>query len=494
MSPTSVVVLVPLSRRRPDVRATVAQVEQYLPTTGFEFRVVVVEHGLRRAVAEITDSIVVVVDADLPYGVGAIGDAVALIQSGTADVVFGAASRRSTNRVLQWLLVPALPDPVLQLKALSSDAARLLFGECKLDERFADLEIGYLANKYGLRIERLFVDAPDASATTGFASAVRAAVAIRLTDRRNGYRAPRRCPVCYSSEVWSCAQIPDNVVRACSRCKCRYLDRMVEAEEGMPVRRVLRAHGDATAESSANDALDETARARTARDKTNQRRLKIVREHVPPRGRVLEIGVRDGSFGTAAAREYEYVGIDRAAAAARAARARGLEVYCSTLSGFVNTGPAFDAVTLYHVFESMADPHDAVARIKDLLKPGGVLLLTAIDTEAITYLLSERKRAAQNFRTRVILYSRSALIELLERSGFEIATVAPEFEYREHKFLRHRLASGPPILATLARTFLKAAPDPLLVSSGSIRIVAKRRAGAPVNVHAIRSVEPTHAR
>jgi hypothetical protein len=37
-------------------------------------------------------------------------------------------------------------------------------------------------------------------------------------------------------------------------------------------------------------------------------------------------------------------------------------------------------------------------------------------------------------------------------------------------------------------------PDPLLLFSGSIRIVAKRRAGAPVNFRAIRSVEPTHAR
>jgi hypothetical protein len=41
---------------------------------------------------------------------------------------------------------------------------------------------------------------------------------------------------------------------------------------------------------------------------------------------------------------------------------------------------------------------------------------------------------------------------------------------------------------------LKILPDPVLLFSGSIRIVAKRRAGAPMNVRAIRSVEPTHAR
>jgi hypothetical protein len=34
----------------------------------------------------------------------------------------------------------------------------------------------------------------------------------------------------------------------------------------------------------------------------------------------------------------------------------------------------------------------------------------------------------------------------------------------------------------------------MLVSSGSIRILARRRAGPPLGMRPIRSVEPTHAR
>jgi hypothetical protein len=41
---------------------------------------------------------------------------------------------------------------------------------------------------------------------------------------------------------------------------------------------------------------------------------------------------------------------------------------------------------------------------------------------------------------------------------------------------------------------LNVLPDPLIVSTGSIRILAKRRSGPPLNVRTIRSVEPTHAR
>ncbi|HEX9458963.1 MAG TPA: hypothetical protein VGA84_07445, partial [Thermoanaerobaculia bacterium] len=66
--------------------------------------------------------------------------------------------------------------------------------------------------------------------------------------------------------------------------------------------------------------------------------------------------------------------------------------------------------------------------------------------------------------------------------------------YRDHRFLRHSVAMRWPALTPLVQTLLKVLPDPLLISSGSIRIVAKRRAGSPVNFRAIRSVEPTHAR
>ena len=494
MSATSVSVLVPLTGRSIELPDTLEAIEQYLQTTGFAFDVRVLDKRdgdysamLRRGASEAKGSVVVIVDPDLPYPIGAIGDAVAMIESGAADVVFAHRDgARGGNAILRSLLVPTLPDQALMLKAFSSDAARLLVGESKLAGAGFDLELAYLANKYGFRVERMNVGA--VRARRARRASVFDAISIRLTDRRKRYRAARRCPVCFSSEVKSWAQIPGNVVRACSRCKCKYLNRFDEDASGMPVRRVLRPP------AAASEPGDETIHAKTAREKTGLRRLAALRRHAGARARVLEIGVRDASFGAAAAREFEYVGIDRAPAAARAARAKGLEVYCSTLSGFVNTGPSFDAVTLHHVLENMSDPHDALARIKDLLKPGGVLMLTTFDTEGLLFLMTERKWMAQAFRTHRILYSRSAMIELLEHSGFEILTIGPDFEYRDHRFFRHTVAARWPLFARLALPLLKLMPDPLMVSSGSIRIIAKRRAGAPVEFRAIRSVEPTHAR
>ena len=493
MSSTSVSVVIPLGGS--GSAAPVETITTYLESTGFTFEILTPEGDvpgavLRRGVSDARGRVVVIVDPSLPYPVSALGDAVAMVESGATEVVF--ASTRSDYRgpaLLRSILVPILPDPSIRLAAFSSAAAKIAAGESRLSGKGCELEIAFLANKYGFRVEHLVVGTT--SGTTrgsyGFLGGLFAAMAIRLANRRNAYRAARRCPVCFSSEVWSCAQIPGNVVRACRRCKCRYLNQFADEEGTNPVRRVPRS-----TQSPPPPAYE--AHSISARERTSLRRFRWLQGLLPVRARVLEVGVRDGSFGTVAAGEYEYVGIDPAAAAARHARARGLEVYCATLSSFVNTGPAFDAITLFHVFENMPDPHDTLGRIKDLMKPGGVLFLSTFDTEGVIYLLSEQKRMAQNFRTHLILYSRSALIELLERSGFEIIDIGPDFEYRDHKFLRHWLASHHRIAGRIARVFLNALPDPLILSTGSIRIVARRRSGPAVNARAIRSVEPTHAR
>src|SRR5437763_8662106 len=199
MSATSVSVLVPLTGRSIELPDTLEAIEQYLQTTGFEFDVRVLDkrdgsYGamLRRGASEAKGSVVVVVDPDLPYPVGAIGDAVAMIDSGAADVVFAHRDGvRSGDALLRSLLVPILPDPALALKAFSSDAARLLIAESKLAGAGFDLEIAYLANKYGFRVERMNVGA--ARTRRAQRAGLADAISIRLIDRRNGYRAARRC-------------------------------------------------------------------------------------------------------------------------------------------------------------------------------------------------------------------------------------------------------------------------------------------------------------
>ena len=72
---------------------------------------------IRRGAADASGSVIIVVDHDLPYPVSAIGDAVALVESGAAEVVFARRESCRDSAVLRSLLVPFLPDPSLHLKA-----------------------------------------------------------------------------------------------------------------------------------------------------------------------------------------------------------------------------------------------------------------------------------------------------------------------------------------------------------------------------------------
>jgi 2-polyprenyl-3-methyl-5-hydroxy-6-metoxy-1,4-benzoquinol methylase len=506
MSSTRVSIVVPAVARCEELSANVQRIAAYFGATGLEHEIVVVtgpESGnvrlpgvvrvvsaggygaaIKRGAQEAHGSIILIVDPSLPYTESVLGDAVAMIDSATTDIVFGVTPGVKTRGtlLLRFFLVPTLPDGWILLKAFSAASARVLFSEAKLTGAGFDLELAFLANKYGFRIEELpvAITAPPGHDHRTCNRRLADLIRIRMANRQMAYRAARRCPVCYSSEVWTQAQVAENIVRACRRCKIRYLARFREERE-------------LALQASAQE-LEARGASPSARLRTSEKRLAILRKHAPAQARVLDVGAGDATFGSVASKEFEYTGIDASPMAARDARMRGVDVYCATLEQFVNTGSAFDVITLFHVFECLADPHDALARVKELLKPGGIVFLTAFDTESLMYLLFERDRLEDNFRTRLILYSQSALIELFERSGFEILSVGDDFEYRDRQAVSRALVTLMPRAGRLVAPLLAVFPDPMMVGTGSIRIIARRRSGPPVNIRPIRSAEPTHAR
>jgi dolichyl-phosphate beta-glucosyltransferase len=545
MSAVSLSIVIPAFNEARAIGETLETISSYFHETGLGHEVIVVDDGssdataetvrsiaasdpavklvqlgsnqgkgaaVRRGVHEAQGDVVAFIDADLPYRVQNLGDAIALVQSGAADIVIGGRDLRGSQHdssypllrrfmgktfslVVTSILVPDIPDTQCGLKAFSATAVHLLFSESKLNGFGFDFEVLFLAKKYGFRIERIPVvlshrHESKVRLIQDSAHMLLDVLRVRWTNRQGGYRAPRRCPVCFSTEVTSLTQIQKYVVRTCHRCKCRYLGIFPGEAE------LEALYNDSYFSSLCDQSVGYASRELTAAAlRTNERRLTLLRRSVPSGARILEVGAGTGLFGTLAAREFQYVGIDLSEQAVAEARQKGLEVVRASLERFVNLGAPFDAITLFHVFEHLADPHDALARIKDLLKPGGVILLITPDTESLLCSISGDKWVSYKFPEHLILYSRSAVIELLEHSGFEVLSAGGDYEYCDRDFILSRLGQLRPLAAAAARPILNLLPSPLPVTSGSIRLVARRRAGSPVNMRAIpTAVEATQAR
>lgn len=437
--------------------------------------------ALRRAVSESRGDIVAVIEADALGQMEEIGHAIALIQTDGTDIVHGCHEGHfdPSERLAAMVLncdVAAARSPV---RIYSAHAARVLYAEAKLASDTQTFELLYLANRFGFRITRIPLRATEGSVQRARTrTMLRELLQVRRLDRSGAYRAPRRCPVCFSADVRSVAQIPGHVVRACDRCKCRYLASLPSEDE---------------IESTWNPLRVEPRATGTVR-RTYEKQALLVRQLVRPGGRILEVGAGDGSFGAMLGQEFDYVGIDLSDANARNARAAGVQVYRCPLSRYVNVGLPFDAVVLFRVFEFLPDPHDALATIRDLLKPGGYLVMVTPDTESLSGTLATGRWLREKFPDHLILYSRSALVEILERSGFEITSAGAFVEYREHKRLQAGASRFGKAAQWAVRMPLAILPDPLPLSDGAIRVVARRRAGPATTPQGIRSVEATHAR
>jgi len=545
MNEVSFSVVIPAYNEADAIVETLSAISSYFRETGLAYEVIVVDDGstddtrarvsefaakvdrsvllvvtqrnqgkgaaVRRGIHEARGEVIAFIDADLPYRVQNLGDAITLVHSGSTDIAIGARDLRASQTdesyplirrfmgrtfsvVVRALLVTGISDTQCGLKAFSRVTAKMLFAESKLNGFGFDFEILFLARKYGFRIERLPVAMSHRHASK--VRLVRDSLAmffdvlrVRHYDHAQAYRPAQRCPICFSADVGTVAQISGFVVRSCRRCSCRYLASFPSKEE---LDKLYQDHYFASADSLAqgySEKQDENAQL-----KTDLRRANMVRRVTPPRGRVLEVGSGRGSFGATISQEFEYVGIDLSNDAVREARAAGLEVYRAGVESFVNLGASFDTVASFHVFEHLPDPHDALSKIKELLKPGGSLVLITPDTESLLCLVSGDRWVSYKFPEHLILYSRSALVELLEHSGFEITSIGSDFEYCDHRFLLSRLEHLSPALADVARIALKFLPDPLPVTSGSIRVVARRRSGYPGSTRTIRSIEATQAR
>jgi len=139
--------------------------------------------------------------------------------------------------------------------------------------------------------------------------------------------------------------------------------------------------------------------------------------------RILDIGSGFGHFLSAAGERYDATGLELAPSAASAAR-RQFGVSC--VIGSIHALPAgieppYDAATGWDLIEHLEDPVGALRALRDVIRPGGILLLSTPDAGSLVARILGRHWHYLDPVQHVVLFNRQNLADLLEASGFEVS-------------------------------------------------------------------------
>lgn len=161
--------------------------------------------------------------------------------------------------------------------------------------------------------------------------------------------------------------------------------------------------------------------------RTFERRWRALAAHLPPAGRALDVGCAGGFFlDVLIARGWEALGLEPSEQMARsvAARLGQGRVRCATLEQAEFAPASFDLVTLWDVLEHLPDPVAALVRARELLRPGGRVVVETQDVRALFARLLGRRWQHYKHREHLAHFHRGTLERALAQAGLALVELS----------------------------------------------------------------------
>ncbi len=157
-------------------------------------------------------------------------------------------------------------------------------------------------------------------------------------------------------------------------------------------------------------------------------------------GRLLDVGCGHGFFlSLLEPARWERLGIEPAHAAARYGRERlGLDIKEVFLADDDLPAGYFDAVTMFHVMEHVADPLRDLKLVYDVLKPGGYLYVEFPDFSSV-FARWRKRRWWYVMRFHTYYFNRRTATRMLARAGFVPVDVHQPIKTWTLGYLAHKL-------------------------------------------------------
>ena len=149
---------------------------------------------------------------------------------------------------------------------------------------------------------------------------------------------------------------------------------------------------------------------------------KRVLEQFSPGKRIVDFGCFDGGFLAYLGAPYEKFGIEPSADAARVAQSRGVQIIGPTAAAAVQSGGPreFDAIVSFDVFEHLNDPVATLGDLKQLLRPGGIILIETGNTDTPIWRRAGARYPYSAYVDHVGLFNRSSIAEAGRRTGMSL--------------------------------------------------------------------------
>jgi 2-polyprenyl-3-methyl-5-hydroxy-6-metoxy-1,4-benzoquinol methylase len=185
--------------------------------------------------------------------------------------------------------------------------------------------------------------------------------------------------------------------------------------------------------------------------KTFTRRLQRLERFAQP-GRLLDIGCATGFFlSQAHSRGWQVQGLDISSFAIQYTLERfGFDAQCGSLLETAYVPNTYDLITLWDVIEHVPDPKAYVARVAELLKPGGVFALATPDIDSLPARLTGKRWVGYKLSEEHVYYfAPRTLKRLLNDAGMDVIDSYHVGKYVTISLFLNRLSMYSPLLARL---------------------------------------------
>jgi len=163
------------------------------------------------------------------------------------------------------------------------------------------------------------------------------------------------------------------------------------------------------------------------------------------RGRLLDVGCGNGRF-LNLMRElgWEVAGVEPDEVAAKIAREQyGLSIISSSLEEVKLSDNLFDAITLHQAFEHLHSPLRGLKKCRELLKPGGRLVIVTPNTKSLTHEIFKKFCVHFDAPRHFFLFSPKSLACIAQAAGFRIQKISTSARWSRSTWVSSEMIQEP---------------------------------------------------